>query len=237
MVPGIPETTILNLLKLLTRSEIARLTEFNVGKHGGLAKRKLKMALLSDAEPFSPVHTTVITVSQIEQVEATNVLPFKGKVDQNQGTSLLEDEASHKEEMRAVANYSTVVPSRETKVIAVTSEAEVHAADVLEIANADLVLTKNEQMLEKAGILSAQKVEYLKKLESDRAEKSQVSATTFLLREREKLSQTLGTMKKVEVLKSYQEAGLVDIELEKFTNAHNLGDAAGSGVLVNKKQY
>lgn len=240
MAIGSIGNAVLDLLKVLTPTEIKRLTEFKIGQKG-LSKKKLKISSIGGESDHSPEMSTEAAELNLSH---SNVLPFsKGAKDKGQEEDPYKDNPSTPQQRLQVQNTVVDSPVQSTSqvfdpLLAVELGPDVtHQEQAQSVVLPNIELTKTEQMLEKAGIMSASKIDHLKKIQEEKEKQGRQSTSVFLLSEREKLAKSLSALKKVEVLKAYKEESLVDIELEKYSNTQDLTTNPGSGVLVNRKHY
>lgn len=243
MALGAIGSAVLDLLKVLTPTEIRRLTEFKIGQKG-LTKRKLRISSVGDDEGKS---SSEVSAHGAElKTSHSNVLPFsRGKQEDELENDLsgqdMPSPSQHPDSGPKAQSDLSIKESTQVFDPLMAFETQHEMSQTVQIPSEiilpNIELTKTEEMLEKAGIMSASKIDHLKKIQQEKEKQGRQSTSIFLILEREKLAKSLSEMKKIEVLQAYKEESLVDIELEKYSNTQDLITNPGSGVLVNRKHY
>lgn len=98
---------------------------------------------------------------------------------------------------------------------------------------------KAQNELEQAGIMSAAKIEALKRKKLNELKKKQESTTNFIIKQREKLKKTKDRLIEMEAIKNYNNNSNVDISNDEIDidNPEEEQSIGSKGILVNKKHY
>lgn len=213
----------LGILRILTPSEIKRLTEIANSKKQGLKLRAVKelSAARSDAQGVE---------TQSQGTGGDNVLAFKKDNSQQQPTvEGIEDE--HREESSHSALQETVNQKEAKKVVGG------HPVPVVtgKASNA------KPSLLESAGIQSAAALAEARRIVEDQYRLSQPSTSLFLIEQREKLKKTNFLVESKDGISSYSKQNdyeAINHDHEDIDENSELTQAESfKGVLVNKKQY
>lgn len=209
---------IIDVLKIMTPSEIDRYME----------------------KPQKEVAADIKKTAGGEDFDVTHSPPQSGrklKKDQNQQDDQTNQEPEHQAKIIPLNKESSEhLEAKENKEREEQNlQSEIEIEDEIEFHQND----KAQNELEKAGIMSAAKIEALKRKRLKELKKKQDSTTNFIIKEREKLKKTKGRLIEMEAIKNYNNNSNIDklndeIDIDNPEEEQSIGS---KGILVNKKHY
>lgn len=157
-----------------------------------------------------------------------------------------------KDENQQQDDQANQEPEHQAKIIPLNKESSEHLAAKENEENEDQSLEseiedekefhhndKAQNELEQAGIMSAAKIEALKRKRLNELKKKQDSTTNFIIKQREKLKKTKVRLIEMEAIKNYNINSNIDklndeIDIDNPEEEVSIGS---KGILVNKKHY
>lgn len=225
--------TLIELFKILTPSEVARLTETASRKSSNSvsAIKYIENSLNSEG---------VVDVRKV--TKSAKIIPLESKLKSNQSQNeifndLTEEDISNKEiNLFLEEKQNAEVIEIKTKNTFV--EKKIAVGDVVDIEGAtDVKLSIDQQRLESIGIASQNKVEELEKLKAEQELKSMPSASVFLLEERNKIKKSQKKLYNQKAINTYKNSSNMDLSTTEADDESDEKSVGSVGVLINKRQY
>lgn len=223
---------VMTVMKTLTPLEITRLTEDSI-VNKDLEKKKLKLRASSGASAVATPEAELSAHATTTDSLTGKVIPFNKNIEENQGGE--EDPDEEKGKSKAKGNTN---PSSKPKIVAKGEKKKKGPKrnQGLRSRHSSLEMTQEEEKLEKLGIASRTSLMEQHEQDLRRESEESVSTSVFIIEQKEKLKEVRNNLKKIEVMKLYEDEASVNVEQERVEN-EDLTRSSQTGILINKKQY
>jgi len=229
---GMFAANVMTVMKTLTPLEITRLTEASI-VNKDLEKKKLKLGTSSGASAVATPDSELSAHATTTDSLTGKVIPFNKNVEESQGG----EEDSEEEKAKSKAKGSTD-PSSRPKIVAKGEKKKKSPKrnQGQRSRSSTLEMTQEEEKLEKLGIASRASLMEQHEEDARRESEDSVSTSVFIIEQKEKLKEVRNNLKKIEIMKRYEDEASVNVEQEKVEN-EDLTRSSQTGILINKKQY